>query len=97
MDYQTMYSWAPENLIEETSIYTSHEQVVIYMKSKRPKKCILGRENDRGPKLVPCREDEPVCCDESSDPDGPFCYFYTTVFITTDESSDSPSLILVYF
>jgi len=21
-----------------------------------------------------------VCCDESSDPDGPFCFFYTTFF-----------------
>ena len=31
-------------------------------------------------KLVPCKEDEPICCNESSDPDGPFCYFYTTVF-----------------
>jgi len=77
-----MYPWAPENLLEETSIYTSSEQIVLYMKSERPKKCILGRENDRGLKLVPCREDELVCCDESSDPDGPFCYFYTTVFKT---------------
>jgi len=47
---------------------------------ERPKKCIFGRENDRGLKLVPCREDEPICCDESLDPDGPFCYFYTTIF-----------------
>ena len=59
---------------------TSHEQIVLYMKSQRPKKCIFGRKNDRGLKLVPCREDESICCDESSDPDGPFCYFYTTVF-----------------
>jgi len=29
---------------------------------------------------VPCREDELVCCDESSDPNGPFFYFYTTIF-----------------
>jgi len=50
------------------------------MKSERPKKCILGRENDRGLRVVPCREDEPVCCHESSDPDGPFCYFYTIIF-----------------
>jgi len=75
-----MYPWAPKNLLEETSIYTSHEQIVIYMKRKCPKKCIFGRENDRGLKLVPCKEDKLVCCDESSDPDGPLCYFYTTVF-----------------
>jgi len=29
---------------------------------------------------VPCREDELVCCDESSNPDSPFCYFYTIIF-----------------
>jgi len=75
-----MYPWALEKLLEETSIYTSSEQIVLYMKSEHPKKCILGRENDRGIKLVRCREDKPVCCDESSDPNGPFCYFYTTVF-----------------
>ena len=27
-----------------------------------------------------CREGEPICCDESSDPDGPFCYFCATFF-----------------
>jgi len=80
MDHRTLYPWASDNLLGETSIYTSHEQIVFYMKSERPKKCIFGRENDRGLKLVPCREDEPICCDESSDPDGPFFYFYTTVF-----------------
>jgi len=61
-------------------MYTSHEQIMLYMKSKRPKKCIFVRENNRGLKLVPCREDEPICCDESSDPYGLFCYFYTNVF-----------------
>jgi len=50
------------------------------MKNEHPKKCIFGREHDRALKLVPCREDEPVCCDESSDPDGPFCYFYAIFF-----------------
>ena len=29
---------------------------------------------------MPCRVDEPVCCDESSDPGGPFCFIYATVF-----------------
>ena len=80
MDYWTMYPWAPENLLEETSIYTTSEQIMLYMKSERPKKCILGRENSKGLKLVPCKEDKPICCDESLDPDGPFCYFYTTIF-----------------
>jgi len=30
--------------------------------------------------MVECREDEPICCDESSNPDGPFCFFYATFF-----------------
>ena len=72
--------WAFDTLLGETSIYTSLEEIVLYMKSERPKKCIFSGKNDRGLKLVPCREDEPICCDESSDQDGPFCYFYTTVF-----------------
>jgi len=60
-------------------MYTSSEQIVLYMKSECSKKCTLGRENDRGLRVVSCREDEPVCCNESSNPNGPFCYFYTTV------------------
>ena len=30
--------------------------------------------------MVECRENEPICYDESSDPDGPFCFFYATFF-----------------
>ena len=80
MDYHAMYPWAPENLLEEVLIYTSHEQIVTYMKSEHPKKCTFGREHDRALKLVPCRKDKLVCCDESSDPDGSFCYFYAILF-----------------
>ena len=32
-----------------------------------PNDCHFGKEDDRL-KIVPCREDELVCCDESSDP-----------------------------
>jgi len=41
MDYQAMYPWAPENLLEETSIYTSHEQIMIYMKANAPRSVFL--------------------------------------------------------
>jgi len=67
-----MYPWASDTLLEEASIYISSEEIVRYMKSERPKKCILGSEDDRGLRVVPCREDEPVYCDESSNPDGSF-------------------------
>ena len=31
-------------------------------------------------RVVPCRVSEPVCFDESSDPEGLFCFVYSTVF-----------------
>jgi len=75
MDYKTLYPWAPQNLLGEVSDYTSSKSIV----ALRKKKCRLGKDNDRV-QIVPCGEDEPVCCDESSDPNGPFCFFYATVF-----------------
>jgi len=30
--------------------------------------------------MVACREEELVCADESSDPEGPLCFIYSTVF-----------------
>jgi len=47
---------------------------------KHPKRGIFGRENDRGLRVVPCGVGEPVCRDESPDPEGPFCFIYTIVF-----------------
>jgi len=76
MDYKALYSWAPPNLLEETSMYTSCDIIVALRKNERK----FAKENDRSVRIIPCREDEPVCCDESSDPEGPFCYFYATVF-----------------
>jgi len=66
MDYRTMYPWAPDNLLEETSMYTSYEQIVLYKKRKRPKKCIIGRENE--PKMFISRvwKDQGLCMDLNS-------------------------------
>jgi len=41
---------------------------------------VLSKKHKGFVKMVECREGEPVCCDESSDPDGPFCFFYATFF-----------------
>jgi len=76
MDYHTMYPWAPKNLLDETSFYTSRERVVTLRKSG----CHFGKAHDRFVIILARKEDEPVCCDESSDPEGPFCFFYTIVF-----------------
>jgi len=31
--------------------------------------------------MVACRVGESVCVDESSDPEGPFCFIYSTIFL----------------
>jgi len=68
-----MYPWGSDTLLRETSVYTWSEEIVHYMKSERPKKCILGRENDRGLKVVPCREDNQSA---AMNPDGKTRLFY---------------------
>ena len=45
----------------------------------RKSKCHFGREDD-WMYTAPCREDEQVCSDESSDPKGPFFFFYAIIF-----------------
>jgi len=60
--------------LEETSSFTASSLIATLRKNGRP----FGRENDRI-HVVPCREDEPVCCDESFDPGKPLCFFYVTV------------------
>jgi len=37
-------------------------------------------EHDRFVKVLPCREGEPVCIDDSADPEDPFFFMYSTVF-----------------
>jgi len=51
---------------------------MLYRKSEHLKKnCLFGKEHDKFVKVVPCREDESICCDESSDPEGPCCFIYS--------------------
>ena len=40
----------------------------------------LVKKHDRFVRIALCGENEPVCCDESSDPEGPFRFFYVIVF-----------------
>jgi len=53
---------------------------VQYRKNEHPKKCIFDREDDKYVRVEPCREGELLCCDDLSDPEGPFCFFYATIF-----------------
>jgi len=40
----------------------------------------LSKKDQGLVKVVACREDEPICNDELSDPDGPFFFLYATFF-----------------
>jgi len=80
-DYKTLYPWAPTNLLEETSEFTTHESIVLYRKSESCHKSrIFGREHEKFVRIVPCRVDELVYYDESSDSEGQFCFIYSTIF-----------------
>ena len=72
---QNLVSLGTPNPFNETSSYTSHELIVTLRKSG----CHFGKEDDRL-NIVPCREDKPICCDESSDPEDTFCFLYATIF-----------------
>jgi len=71
---------SPSNLLKETSEFTTHENIVLYRKSESCHKSrIFGREHEKFVRVVPGRVDEPVCCDESSNSEGPFCFIYSTI------------------
>jgi len=40
----------------------------------------MSKRYEGNVKTVECRKGEPICCDESSYPGGPFCFFYATFF-----------------
>ena len=57
--------------------FTTHTIIVEYRNNEDCHKSrIFGKEYDKFVKVVPCRVGEPVCCDESSNSEGPFCFIY---------------------
>jgi len=80
-DYTYLYRWAPDALLKETSNFTSLASITAYRKKQTCHKSrVFGKDHDKYVRMVPCRVGEPVCSDESSDPEGPFCFIYSTVF-----------------
>ena len=71
-----MYPWAKKELLKEVSYYTTH----LRLRDLRENGCSMSKRHEGNVKTVECREGEPICCDESSDPGGPFCFFYVTFF-----------------
>jgi len=74
MDYSFAYHWAKKELLKETSYYTTRLRI----RELREARCCLSKKHEGFVKVVECKEGEPICCDESSDSDGPFCFFYAT-------------------
>jgi len=76
MDYNVLYHWAKKDLLKETSYYTTHQR----LRELRENGCTMSKRHESHVKTVKCREGEPICCDESSDIEGQFCFFYATFF-----------------
>jgi len=80
-DYKSLYRWAPDALLNETSSFTSLASITAYRKKQTcHKSCVFGKDHDKFVRMVACREGEPMCANESLDPEGPFCFIYSTVF-----------------
>ena len=80
-DYKSLYRWAPDALLKETSNFTSFTSIAAYRKKQTCHKSrVFGKDHDKYVRMVPCRVGEPVCSDESSDLKGPFCFIYSTIF-----------------
>ena len=79
-NYKSLYHWAPNDLLAETSSLTSFESIAKYKKGETCSKSrVFGKEHDKFVKVMPCGKGEPVCADESSDPEGPFYFIYSTI------------------
>ena len=80
-DYKSLYHWAPDTLLKETSSSTSLASITAYRKKQTYHKSrVFGKDHNKYLRMVPCRVGEPVCSDESSDAEGPFYFIYSTVF-----------------
>ena len=79
--YKSLYCWAPVDLLEKTSTFTILESIATYRKKQscHPSR-VFGKDHDKYVQMVACRKGEPVCSDEASDPEGPFCFIYSTLF-----------------
>ena len=81
VDYQTLYHWASDDLLAETSKFTSNKDVIMYKEGEVDEKyCVFGREHDVYVLDQPCRAGEPVCVDDCANPKEPFFFMYSTIF-----------------
>jgi len=76
IDYGSMYPWAKKEFLKEISYYKTH----LRLRELRENGCTMSKKYEGFVKTIECREGEHICCDESSDSNGPFFYFYATFF-----------------
>jgi len=81
IDYKSLYRWASNSLLAETSQITSFKDIEAYKEGESDEKYrVFGREHDVYVKVLPCREGEPVFVDDRVDPGDPFFFMYSTTF-----------------
>jgi len=81
VNYKTLYDWAPDELLAETSQMKSFKDIEKYKESESQDKFhVFEKELDAYLKVMPCKEGVPVCADDRADLDEPFFFMYTTVF-----------------
>jgi len=82
VNYKTLYKWAPDELLAETSKITSNIDVMTYQESEADEKHrVFGREHDVYVSVRPCGKGKPVCTDDRTNPaEGPYFFMYSTIF-----------------
>jgi len=81
VDYKTLYHWAPDDLLAETSQIKTFKNIETYKQGESHDKFhFFEKELDVYLKVLPCREGVPVCADDRADPEEPFFFMYTTIF-----------------
>ena len=80
-DYQTLYHWASQDLLAETSKFICNKDVITYNEGEADEKYrVFGREHDAYVSVQPCREGKPVCIDDRANPEKPFFFMCSTIF-----------------
>ena len=81
VDYKTLYCWAPNEILIETSKITSNKDVITYREGEADEKHrVFGREHNAYVSVRPCRKGEPVCVDDRTSLEEPFFFMYSTIF-----------------
>ena len=73
VDYKALYPWVSDDLLAETSMLTSIEDVRKHRDEEPdPKGHIFGRESDAYVSVRPCAKGEPICADDHASAGEPF-------------------------